>query len=343
MQVLTAFPKEILSQFNRVSNIFTDFSAQITADSVALVVEGENFSSNLSTAAELNIPVVVIAGLKSTGQKYMQEAQEYGIPERCIIFKDQNNIISADGYKYGESPKGINIKMLTEIADHALKNQLFPELYIWKEPDLQVWPSQKQPKQELQKPSKQEPAQDRQQDPPKPENNHKSRIKHILSEDLSVFLTKAQVLAVFKSVPTINSAPVAKVLAEKLNGIHLEINNEPRSFQQYAPSKEKAMQESYAFSNGKSVSYGASEFKWIIVEINPSMLDVMGAVYGQAAKTIYVVENFDESEPALDMWIDGGYKLDAIIPDSINMAAYKEKYGDKVYELDRFVSQFERR
>lgn len=345
MRILTAFPKEQIIQFNRVNNIFSDLSDFDAADSVVLVIEGEDFSLNLSTAIGLSIPVIVIAGLKGTGQKYMQEAQDCGVPDRCIIFKDNENIIAADGYKFGQSSMGINIKTMSEIASYVLENRLFPDIYVWREPETKQGPVQNGP-QVWQEPNQQATRQTKpntQKSRPIHEQARTEKIKkRIVTEDLLTFLSKTKVLGVLKSVPTINSATIAKMLAERLNGIHLEVNNNPNSYQQYDSGKENAMQNLYAFTNGKTVDYGAFEFEWIVVEINPLMLDVMGVVYEQASQIIYVVESLDESESALDMWIEGGYKLDAIISDPINLTPYKYKYGDKVMELDHFVNQIER-
>jgi len=325
MQILLALSKEKIFQFNRINNIFSHFSDKKSEDAVAVVIENPNFTEELNNALGLNVPVVVIAGLEFTGQKYVKEARDCGVPDRCIILKNKENVISVDGYKYGQSPRGINVKMITDIATDVFKKGLFPEMLIWEEPAEILEP----PETIIWEESYQSPEKQQKQKVP----------KKVLNEDLKTFLSKAKVVAVLKSVPSIDSSITSKQLAKKLNGIHLELNTDSQSFKQYADNKEDALQKFFAYSDGKTVEHSKTEFEWIIAEINPSMTDVIEVIYNEADSVIYVVGTLDESEISLDMWIEGGYKLNAIIPEQSCMGDYKEKYGNKVMELNHFTKQ----
>jgi len=351
LQILINLPQDKIEKINKISKCkFTGLDFRAGKESVAVIVEGENFAANINKAITLDIPVVVIAGAKNkkAGEEIAREACSYGIPDQCIILKDGDNITSLDGRVLGTSKRGIGYRLLEQICEDALKNELYPEILIWEEPQetgekLQAV-IEEASVEELSHVVKKKPAAKTpgpEQEPQKPE---------IARTDIETFLKSAKdITVVFKTTSSSNSSRVSQIISDRLEAVHLEIAESPCSYVYYADSKDSALETGkYAYSDGRTVEGVKPDSRQLVVEIDAVKIDdkspvseAMILVYEKASRIIHVAgSDLKETKTAIDSWLAGKFKLDGVIyTDLANAHELKKTYQDLVCDVDTFLKK----
>lgn len=350
MQILISLPQDKIEKVNKISkHAYTGLDSRVNKESVAVIVEGENFAANINKAITLDIPVVVIAGTKNkAGEKLAREACSYGIPEQCIILKDRDNISSLDGRILNTSKRGIGYRLLEQICEDVLKNELYPEILIWEEPrEIGENPKanvEKASVEELSRAVKNKPTAKTpgpEQEPQKPE---------IARTDIETFLKSAKdITVVFKTTSSSDSARVSQIISDRLEAVHLEIAESSCSYVYYADGKDSALETGkYAYSDGRAVEGIKPDSRQLVVEIDAvkvdnksSISEAMILVYEKASRIIHVAgSDLKETKTAIDSWLAGNFKLDGIIcTDLADAHELKKTYQDLACDVDTFLKK----
>lgn len=294
------------------------------SEGVAVVIEGDNFSNALTKAVSLNIPVVIIAGLKDeNGERYAGQALECGVPAECIVFKCENRVISKSGKEFtADAKRGISLDVLIDICSFAQENNLYPELLIWEEPKKDLEP-QIQPVRSntLEKFPYIDPG-------------YAGKISVVKRDLIEVIDWADYVIAVFKTTDNTQSSKFTAALNQALKGMHLEISSHPGSHLEYGLGVNDAIIGcQYAYSNGKNVEIHSSYsgVQYLVVEMAPSMMESMACIYVKAKKVVQVTPITKDGIEAIRAWLNGKFVLNAIIPE--DMTGYSElqsEFGELV-------------
>lgn len=308
---------------------------------VAVVVQGTSFQKDLETSVALNVPVVVVAGNDNrVGQNCAREAARWGIPEACILLKKGDKVCSLDGREIAESAKGIGVRAVLKAAQYALDNKLYPEPLIWQEDEeepvlFEEPPQPEQPAKQEEKPQKTSPVRQEQ----KNAGNNVVRLSRGSDAEMrveGVLEMSRKVAVVLKATPDADSGKVARDLAVKLSGAHLEISSAPESYRLYGETPEKAAESGkYMVCTGSAfIGTGYMSAEWLIVELDAAVLTAMpnlvDAIYKKAEKMIHAVGGFKEGQAAVKTWLDSGWKLDAVVP-SAGFERFKDAFGKIVF------------
>lgn len=274
---------------------------------VIALIESDNFPVSLKEALSYNIPIVAIT---TKGTEQYNQALKL-IHPAAVVYYENGQILSSEKV-FAEAP-GINIKILEEICQYALKNKLYPDIYIWKPQDVSqdyIWKENKQ------------------EQPVKPEKTARSQKVTPAQTDLKTYIGSCdRIIAVFKASSSADSSNIASRLAKQLNTVHLNISINP----------EQKQNPCYAYSDGNMVNYNSSNMpgQYLVAEVDAQIPEALELIYGVAYKIVHVVADPNESIGPLSVWLSSGFKLDAVIPNQTkDIPAYSEF---PVYSVEDFV------
>jgi len=298
LKVLINADKPKIEFLSKVTNHeFIPLSAK-TGEAVILLPEN-SFDSDMNTALTLNIPVVVIAGRSDSST--VMKAKDAGIPEECILIKEKDQTLSADGkIRYSSAKRGIPVRAALEAVERAIKNNLYPEILIWQE---------ETPK--IEKPAgiKEQVAVNK----PEPPAVKPEELKPVQND---VYSLAGEVIAVFRTVPGADSGRVSYEIAKAKDGIHMELSAEPVSWRYYGQTFQEALNSGkYIHSNGSKLSGKNLGSRVLIVEVDPLLPspEALDEAYQKASKIVHVASNARESVEALTAWVKSGWKLDVVL------------------------------
>ena len=313
MQILINAAEPSLESFKRATGIeFISLNSPASRDSVAVVVQGSSFEKDISIALQLGVPVVVVAG---NDMKCVEHATKNFIPDSCILIKQGNDVVTADGKRIANTVGGgIGVRAVVKAATYAFQNKLCPEPLVWIESEPIIEPVLNTTEESIKENKSVTPMQ--------------SAADNIL--DLA-----KRIVIVFKATPDAESWQAARDLASRLNGIHAEITNKPYSYTLYGNSIETAVATGkYVICNGKTLTKGGIvEADWLVVEIDAGILSsfpkLVDSIYRKAEKIIHVVGDFEKGKLAVDAW-RSSWRLDAIVPNQREYEKYRKAYGNIV-------------
>lgn len=347
MRVLINMPPERAAMYSRPDAAFAPLGDKADKDSVAVVVRGASFAADLPRAASLDIPVVVVAGTEDAeGLRCMELARSVGIPDGAVIVKRENEVCALDGRRVGmavRQGRGIGVASVVLAAKYALANNLIPEPVIWEENVV----SDDEPVILMGDPEVQEEASERQVSekptpvkPDKPASGNPEACpvkRHAFARSFADLVHGAdRVVAVFRAVPDAKSGRVAQEIAQAMDGQHVELSAQPQSYKVWGHTLDEALAAGYLHSDGKSVK-GESRSGNLVIEVDLSVFDpeILDLVYKKAEKVIQVVtKNLKEGEEAVQAWLNAGWRLDAVIPDSpVPAEALKKAFGERARSI----------
>jgi hypothetical protein len=313
LQILINASITSLEAFKRATGVeFKHLELTSDRDAVAVVVQGSSFEKDISTALSLGVPVVVIAG---NNRECVEQATKHFIPESCILIKQDNSVITADGKKIAETVGGgIGVRAVVKAATYAYQNKLCPEPLIWIESEPIIEPVLNTTEESIK------------------ENKSVTPMQSVADNILDL---AKRIVIVFKATPDAESWQAARDLASRLNGIHAEITNKPCSYTLYGNTIEAAVAtDKYITCDGKTLTKGSFvEADWLIAEIDASILGsspkLVDNIYKKAEKIIHVVGDFEKGKLAVDAW-RSSWRLDAVVSNKQNYGKYKKAYGDIV-------------
>ena len=314
MQILINAAEPSLESFKRATGIeFISLNSPASRDSVAVVVQGSSFEKDISIALQLGVPVVVIAG---NDMKCVEQATKNFIPDSCILIKQGNDVVTADGKRIANTVGGgIGVRAVVKAATYAFQNKLCPEPLVWFESEPIIEPVISTV-----------------------EKNSVKEEKNVIplhNPAEGILDIAKRIVVVFKATPDAESWQAARDLASRLNGIHAEITNKPYSYTLYGNSIETAVATGkYVICNGKTLTKGGIvEADWLVVEIDAGILSsfskLVDSIYRKAEKIIHVVGDFEKGKLAVDAW-RSSWRLDAVVSNKQNYGKYKKAYGDIV-------------
>lgn len=341
MQIFINTGSDKIESFIKATNIsFKPLSeARSADDAVAVVVQGPPFKDDLAAVVGLGIPVVVVAG--NEGAPEAEEALHFGVPEVCVLVKRGSKVCVLNGKEVAPAVgRGIGIRVVVKVAEHALKNRLCPEPLVWsaeeEEPVVfeELGPfngtEEKVREQPKAKPS----------EPPAKEAKSKvvslprsAGVKAQLEEVLEM---SEKVVAVLRSTADAESGSVARDIAVRLNGVHLELSPSPSSYVFYGKTLDEALRLGrYLHANvGAFAGSGCTGSKWLIVEIDveimPSLPELVDKIYRRAEKIIHAVGE-KEGQTALKTWLESGWKLEAVVPNRSAFDSIRRAFGEIVF------------
>jgi hypothetical protein len=314
LQILINAAEPSLESFKRATGIeFISLNSPASRDSVAVVVQGSSFEKDISIALQLGVPVVVIAG---NDMKCVEQATKNFIPDSCILIKQGNDVVTADGKRIANTVGGgIGVRAVVKAAEYALKNKLCPEPLVWFESEPIIEPVVST----VEKNSVKE----------------KKNVIPLHNPAEGILDIARRIVVVFKATPDAESGQTAHDLAFSLNGVHAEVTNKPCSYTLYGNTIEAAVAtDKYITCDGKTLTKGSFvEADWLIAEIDASILGsspkLVDNIYKKAEKIIHVVGDFEKGKLAVDAW-RSSWRLDAVVSNKQNYGKYKKAYGDIV-------------
>lgn len=290
---------------------------------VIALIEDINFENELNTVIGCNVPIIAITTKDS---KYYQQALNL-IHPHAVIYYEEGKIRSIQ--KTFAEALGLSVKTLEEICKHALKNKLYPDIYVWKPQEDIVSFVPKTPQEDIVNFAPKTP-QEPPQETAKPVTPKQSKSKTYVpaQSDLKTYInTCDRIIAVFKTSESAGSSQVAAKLAKQLNTVYLNISTNP----------DQKQNPYHAYSDGSTVNYNSSIMpgQYLVVEVDAQIPEALELIYGIAYKVVHVTADPGESLEPLKAWSGSGFRLDAVIPTQVkDMPAYNEF---PAYSVEDFV------
>jgi hypothetical protein len=248
LQILINVSKTSLEAFKRATGVeFKPLVLTSDRNAVAVVIQGSSFEKDISTALQLGVPVVVIAG---NDTKCVEYATQNYVPESCILIKRDNSVVTADGKKIANAVGGgIGVRAVVKAAEYALKNKLCPEPLVWFESEPIIEPVISTIEESF--------------------KENKNVISLHSPADGILDIAK-KIIVVFKATPDAESGQAAHDLAFSLNGVHAELANKQCSYCLYGNTIEAAVAtDKYITCDGKTMTKGSFvEADWLVAEID---------------------------------------------------------------------------
>lgn len=337
MQIFINAPDEKIRLFNRVTEKAEFVNHGFNGEGTALVIEGPTFEDDLDQAVKLNVPVIVIAGLGYSG--LIKAAREQGIPDKCIIIKENNDIKSIDGIVFGQSRQGISVFTIVDICKMALDMKLYPEeICVWTPVTITTEPNitQSIPAEVINE------NPELKQKPESVQTSNKKAAARIVQKDLIDLIDSAnKIIAIFRTVPSANSGKPSFNISEELQGLHIEIAKAPGTYTFYNKDYENAVLTGrYGFveNNKVEISNLANPHHLIIEIADSEAIDakLFELIYEHAKYIVHIPGSFDESKHSLENWISPGYNLTAIIPGQQEFTNFKGSF-EKTMSVSAFL------
>jgi hypothetical protein len=338
MKILVNLPDEKLKAFSKVSGFsFISKDSAPDAESVYLVIDGLDYQNELNTSVEKDIPAVVIAG-SHTDKQNISQARELGIPDACIIVKEDDVIRNLEQHIFGHSSRGIPVKTMTNICQYCLEQKLYPDLLIWQESNTIVEHTKDN---NFTSNSGNTPAKKSVQDAPRDvlplRNTANARV---IEKNIDDFLTMSdKYLLVFRITPSVKSSSIAQRIAQELGAQHLEVGTNPTSFSEYSSDMTQAIAQGYAYCKDDRVSFSNQYMgsRWLVIEFGDlSNILLMNKVYELSPTVVLIPGTPQDSNQALESY--GNNHLDAIIPDDYSfLSEYRRQHGNRVKTLEEFI------
>lgn len=352
LQILLNAEKEKLEFFTNATGITFEplKKPDNPEDKVAVVVQGAAYINDLAESAIMGIPVIAVAGGDNLqGEKCAREATQLGIPDSCIIMKKNDKVYSLDNREItGAIGKGIGIRAIIKAAQYALEKKLCPEPLIWEETvqeDPLFFEEEGDEKSvgmpvinftkaddlkhnvvALNREKKTEPT----------SNSSVISSTNIEEQLIGILNMSKRTAVVFRATNDANNK-AAYELSEQLKGVHLELSLNPVSYKHYGKTPEIAAETGrYMCCNGNLFTgCGYISAPWLIAEIDESIMTVIPGltdkIYKKAEKIIHVVGKSHEGKNAVQTWLDGGWKLDAIVPEQSTLNSFRQAFGNIVF------------
>jgi len=314
LQILINAAEPSLESFKRATGIeFISLNSPASRDSVAVVVQGSSFEKDISIALQLGVPVVVVAG---NDRECVEQATKNFIPDSCILIKQGNDVVTADGKRIANTVGGgIGVRAVVKAATYAFQNKLCPEPLVWFESEPIIEPVISTV-----------------------EKNSVKEEKNVIplhNPAEGILDIAKRIVVVFKATPDAESGKAAYDLATSLNGVHAELANKQCSYCLYGNTSEDAVATGkYVICNGKTLTKGGIvEADWLVVEIDAGILSsfpkLVDSIYRKAEKIIHVVGDFEKGKLVVDAW-RSSWRLDAIVPNQRECEKYRKAYGNIV-------------
>lgn len=327
----------------------------------------EKFNNLLNKCLELNVPTLIIAG--NINANYKNIAQEAGFSDEAIIVKDQDVIRSLAGREYARD-EGVTLLDMVKMCQYVYENDIRPVIYVWKDDEPVIWQEptcEEKREQENKRPQEEKPVKEPFQEPirqePRSVSSHESKpeeklIENYFQENVKQKQVKPKpkissspiedlvknysyVISVFKTVSYSETSNIAKSIANAVQGVHLEITSTGISAKHYGSDRQQAILSGrYAYSpDGERVDIVTpSPSSVLVLEVDTDHLhpSLLANIYEASQWIVHVPGKFNDSESALDAWIDSGYKLDGILATS-DIKHFKSKYPNLVQSLEQAI------
>lgn len=332
----------------------------------AVVVRGPDFSGSLEAAADMGVPVVVVAGTEdAAGMECVRIAGECGVPDECILVLRGDKVVDISGKELAPAIRGgIGLSAVLEAVKSAVENNYVPEPVVWvpdsgpgnppratRVPEHHPVGEATLPEEGGERPVPVDPV-------GHPEPGVAGRGSVLAGEEatvvanggvLSPVLERAgKVIALFQSSPGADSSFVAAGLLKAMGDgvLHLEVGSAPASYVHYGESLDAAIAGGrYAFCDGRGI-LGADRqglYEYVVAEVrvplgNPQVVD---EVYRAAHRVVHVVghsfKDASESVHNVQLWLDSEMKLrlDALVVDRVPESShvvelYRGNFADRV-------------
>ncbi len=353
MKILINIKNDILKRYSKITGIqFENLDTQDTNDAVAVVLQGDDFQSNLDKALGLDIPIVAVAGYENSQNH--QYAIEAGVPDEAILVVRDDMVTNQGEFQFPKK-KGIKINNLIEVCKYVYKNNILPEIYIWliPEPDpeeIEAWhykdiaedsqepegkpavdPADIDPEFRITNVIREQPTQDNKK-PDKPVSS--KQIKQMPAEDFVKQYKK--VIAIFKTDPQINSGSIIKKITANLNGFHLEMVEKPSSYKCYAEPINNAVQScNYGYLEDQQVIYSGNDFDALVIEVetSPNILTLTETILPYINYIIHFTGGFDRNKHDIDSWVSMGLPIHGILPTK-DEDKYRKEYKELVKNIN---------
>lgn len=356
MKILINTKEENLKRFSKFTTIrFESLNASDINEAVAVVLQDDNYESNLNKALALDIPIATVAG--HDGHENHLYALEAGIPEEAILVVQDGWLTNQGDFKY-PAKKGLKLQELTEFSKYVYDNKLMPEIYVWLIPDIdddsediEVWnikdnvpevPQVKPEERTEEKPADIDPEfrivirEETEQPDQINEKDNPAKSNQIIQVSAEDFVGRyKKVIAILKTDPKVNGGSTIKKIAANLNGFHLEMTENPVSHKCYAEPIEKAVQLSnYGYLKGPAtvITSSMSAPGALIMEVDTTdnnALNLLESIMPHITYIFHLTGEFDANKQEIDTWMSMKLPLHGILPTK-DENKYRKEYMDLV-------------
>ncbi len=364
MKILMNTKEGNLKRFSKITGIqFERLDAKETENAVAIVVQDEDYCSNLETAVSLDIPVATMAGYDdSENHRY---AMELGILDEAILVIQDDLVTNQGGFKFPLN-RGIKINKLAEFCKYVYENDILPDIYVWTPPqpdheDIEAWKCKDAIEQENELDNQQvdkpidKPVENPadidpefritnviKQPPKQPASNTGAKEKPVKNNtitrvSLDEFVKQyKKVIVILKTDTEVNSGPIVRKIAANHNGLHLELNENPMSYKCYAEHIDKAIQSTYGYLDEQDIiCSGIGEtHDTLIIEVDTSdrTLGLLESIMQYVTHIIHLTGNFESNKSDIDSWVSMGLPIHGILP-TTDENKYRKEYPDWVKNI----------
>jgi hypothetical protein len=353
LKILINTNEKILKRISKITGVpFETMDTPDTKGAIAVAFQGVNYETDLEKALFLDVPVVAVAGYKDSREYEL--ALESGIPEEAIIVVQGDTLVNGAGIEFTQSTN-ITAKDIIKICKYIRENSIHPEIYLWKAPkrneDTVIWEPPKDAEQPTNEDADKEEDTAKGQetiDPqirivpyPKPDESTKDTDKQrIIKTPIVEYISRhKKVFAIFKSDSLDNGGNAIKNLAARVNGMHLEMANPPQSFQYYAETKERALEEGcYGYMvDENAIHFNAYKDTLVLeIETNGETFGILEQAMPYITHIIHMTGDFEQGQKDIDSWISMKLPLFGILPIQ-DRGKYYNKYSSLVKTIDDLV------
>lgn len=310
--------------FDRVRFDTLENLDQAPADnSVAVVINDAELENNLALVCALESPVLVLAGSMSAfGKNAYMTAIDCGVQEAGIIYKHGAVLRNHVGHQFASLVKaGVGPWAILELAKYAVQQNLVPDMVVLWNPEDDTESQQIERLVEC------------------PENKTSGSFVQM---ELKDFLSQArQTVLAIRTVPSSDRTGIAGKIALFAQALHLEISNQPGSFQIHqADNPDQAVMAGlYAFSDGYSVqTTNSTRINGpVVIEMEPAELPpvLLDQLHSKADFVIHIADRFETCRCLIEDWLEAGGRLDAIVPvNEDERALYEKQYPGLIKDIE---------
>ena len=330
IRILINQPESLIETYAMLSNYpILPISSEADQEDVAVVVDN-NEAQDIIRAIKLNIPVAVITEKDS---EFHRQAVRY-VPSPAIVYY-YNGKMQSDQKVFSDT-EGLTVQLLEEICSYIKENKLYPCVYIWR-------PRQKAANQAVKQQSPESPQKPiayktpptaHEPSPARKEVSQPVNKHNPAQTDFASYIDAVpQIIAVFKATSDAQASIVAQEIAQKLETVYLGVG------QKLQPSTINC-----AFSDGNIVNYNSNFMpkNVLVVEVDAQVVQAMETVYSKAARVVHVCgQDTNKGIESVKLWIQGGFKLDAVIPDQEHLLQNYKSALPQVVAVDEFIRRIE--
>ncbi|KUG05237.1 hypothetical protein ASZ90_017310 [hydrocarbon metagenome] len=353
MKILINIKNESLKRYSKITGIqFESLDTKDTNDAVAIVLQGDDFQTNLDKALGLDIPIVTVAGYENSQDH--QYAIEAGIPDEAILVVRGDMVTNQGEFQFPKK-KGVKVNNLMEVCKYVHKNNILPEIYIWLIPEpehdqeeVEIWRYKDNAEETADRPVEKPMPNPADVDPefkitndirqqPGIQKHDKPKNKQINQMPIKDFTKQyKKIVAVLKTNSGVNSGSIVKKITANLKGFHLEMVEKPASYKCYAEPINNAVQSSnYGYLKDQEVIYSTSGFDTLVIEVEPTqnILAIMESIMPNINYIIHLTGSYDKNKSDIDAWISMGLPIYGILPVE-DEEKYRKKYPDLIKDIN---------